>query len=85
MSQAAKTTFEGISSNYVAADMAGRAKDNDGELKHLLYALQDCCVLLNLYRDGGWGIEKELALSYAKSAANTAIRIEALVEESTNV
>ena len=57
-----------------------RTKDQDTELTHLLSAIHNSYVLIGLYNSGGWQIEKELALSYAKSGVNTAKRIEELVK-----
>ena len=80
MSPTVKQLIKGISSAYVRADMAMRTKDQDTELIHLLSAIHDCYVLIMAFYAGVQGIDKELALSYAKSGSNTAKRIEVLVE-----
>lgn len=76
-----KRVIRGISSAYVRADMAERAKEHDAELKHPLHAMRGCCELLIHYQSGWFGVEKELALSYGKSGASTAKWIEELVKE----
>ena len=76
----AKELIKKTSSAYVRADMAGRRKEHDAELKHLLQAIRGCYELLILYQSGWFGVDKELALSYAKSGEKTAKRIEELVE-----
>ena len=81
MGPTVKHLIKGISSNYMRADVANRTKDYDAELTHLLPALHDCCVLIMAFHAGVSGIDKGLALSYAKSGASTAKRIEELVKE----
>lgn len=78
MDEAVRLMIRGISSANVRADQAARSNDDAGELKHLLFAVQDMSALL-LLRSAD-RIDAKLANSYAESLVSSSERIRVLIE-----
>lgn len=67
-----------ISSSLARADIANRIGDKPDELKNLLYAIQDICVLLhNLLNDR---VDAETAKTYVIQLENCSKRAKELLE-----
>lgn len=78
MGKTVRLLIKSISSSNVRADQAARSNDDAGELKHLLFAVQDISSLLSVrYADRR---DAELANSYAESLVSSAERIRVLIE-----